>query len=107
MRRIVFVAVIVLLGAAPAARIGDPTTRGQILAPGAPTVLICGKPAARVGDAATSLTQAGPTMVPTTVAIVTGSATVLIAGKPAARVGDTASNGDRVLVGCPTVVIGP
>jgi uncharacterized Zn-binding protein involved in type VI secretion len=106
-----FVAAIVMLGESPAARIGDPTTRGQVLPPGAPTVLICGMPAARVGDLARSQVpkDAGVAVAtaPTTVTIATGSPTVLIAGKSAARIGDTTTNGDKILVGCPTVVIGP
>jgi uncharacterized Zn-binding protein involved in type VI secretion len=103
MRKIAFAAAIVMLGAAPAARITDATTRGAIRAPGAPTVLICGMPAARAGDMATS--RIGSTQIPTNVAIVTGSPTVLIGGLPAARIGDVTANGDRIVVGCPTVVI--
>jgi uncharacterized Zn-binding protein involved in type VI secretion len=86
---------------------GDATTRGTILAPGAPTVLICGIPAARVGDMVNTVVSNGLTVVPTVVPITTGSTTVLIGGKPAARVGDTVSNGDKIVVGCPTVIIGP
>jgi len=41
------------------------------------------------------------------VPIVVGSPTVLIGGKPAARSGDVTASGDRIVVGCPTVVIGP
>ncbi len=38
----------------PAARVGDPTAHGGVIAgPGAPTVLIGGMPAARQGDMAT------------------------------------------------------
>jgi uncharacterized Zn-binding protein involved in type VI secretion len=107
MRKIVFVAAIAMLGAAPAARITDATTRGTILAPGAPMVMICGLPAARVGDAANSLVQVGAARLPTTVTIVSGSASVLIGGMKAARIGDVTSNGDKILVGCPTVLIGP
>lgn len=108
MRTIMFAAAMsTLLGATPAARITGATTQGQILPPGAPTVLICGLPAARVGDSATSFVLNGPVSVPTTVTIATGSPTVLIAGKSAARVGDTTTNGDKIIAGCPTVVIGP
>jgi uncharacterized Zn-binding protein involved in type VI secretion len=92
--------------AATAARVGDTTTKGIILPPGATTVIICGRPAARVGDLALSTTSAGPLNVPTNVQIVVGSSTVLIAGKPAARAGDATANGDKILVGCPTVTIG-
>jgi uncharacterized Zn-binding protein involved in type VI secretion len=111
MRRIaVAVALLTLSGiaadAAPAARVGDATTRGTILPPGAPTVLICGMPAARVGDMANTVVSNGLTLVPTVVPIATGSATVMIAGKPATRIGDVTANGDKIAVGCPTVIIG-
>jgi uncharacterized Zn-binding protein involved in type VI secretion len=83
----------------PAARIGDATVSGTILPPGAPTVLICGKPAARTGDLTISAGPPAP--------IIGGSPTVLIGGKPAARVGDATANGAKIVVGCPTVLIGP
>jgi uncharacterized Zn-binding protein involved in type VI secretion len=96
--------------AAPGARVGDATSKGTILPPGAPTVLICGVPAARVGDMAMSQTMvvvgAQRRLVRTNVAIVSGSPTVLIAGEPAARIGDVTSNGDKIIAGCPTVLVG-
>ena len=92
-----------------AARVGDmhvfpmvtgtvPHVGGQVLPPGAPTVLIGGMPAACVGD---MLTCTGP---PDTIAA--GSSTVMICGKPAARMGDSASHGGSIVAGCPTVLIG-
>jgi len=93
--------------AAPAARVTDATTKGVIQPPGFPTVLICGLPAARAGDSALSQVQTGPVLVPAPTTIVGGSATVLIGGKPAARSGDSTANGDRIVGGCPTVIIGP
>jgi uncharacterized Zn-binding protein involved in type VI secretion len=30
----------------------------------------------------------------------------MIAGKPATRIGDVTANGDKIAVGCPTVIIG-
>jgi uncharacterized Zn-binding protein involved in type VI secretion len=93
----------------PAARVGDmhvcpmvtgtvPHVGGPVLPPGCPTVLIGFMPAARVGDMATC---AGPPDV-----IVQGSATVMIGGKPAARMGDTTAHGGKIVIGCPTVIIG-
>jgi len=92
----------------PAARIGDmhicpkvtskvPHIGGPIVA-GTFTVLIGGSPAARVGDMAVCI---GP---PDKVAA--GSSTVIISGKPAARLGDSSGHGGKIIVGCPTVLIG-
>ena len=94
----------------PAARLTDmhtcpmvtvlvPHVGGPILAPGCPTVLIGGLPAARLGDMATCV---GP---PDT--IVLGSFTVLIGGQPAARLGDMTAHGGVIVLGLPTVLIGP
>ena len=97
----------------PAARAGDmhvcpmvtpavppvPHVGGPILPAGCPTVLIGGLPAARVGDMATCV---GPPDV-----IVKGSTTVLIGNLPAARMLDTTAHGGSIVVGCPTVLIGP
>ena len=95
----------------PAARVGDPTAHGGVIAPpGCPTVLIGGQPAARVGDMhvcpmVTVLVPhvGGPILPP-------GSITVLIGGLPAARVGDMATCvGPPATIlppGCPTVLIG-
>jgi len=94
----------------PAARVGDmhvcpmvtgvvPHVGGPILPPGCPLVLIGGLPAARVGDMATC---AGPPDV-----IAMGSCTVLIGGQPAARMGDLTAHGGAIVIGLPTVLIGP
>jgi uncharacterized Zn-binding protein involved in type VI secretion len=92
----------------PAARLTDmhvcpmvtvlvPHVGGPIVAPGAPTVLICGLPAARVTDMAVCV---GP---PDMIAM--GSTKVLIAGLPAARIGDPTVHGGVIVVGAPTVII--
>jgi len=94
----------------PAARITDmhvcpmvtalvPHVGGPILPPGCPTVLIGSLPAARVGDMATC---AGPPDV-----IVLGSFTVLIGSMPAARMTDMTAHGGVIVLGLPTVLIGP
>ncbi|MFD2311870.1 PAAR domain-containing protein, partial [Microbulbifer halophilus] len=41
---------------------------------------------------------------PDTIAM--GSTTVLLQGKPAARMGDSTAHGGKIVVGCPTVLIG-
>jgi uncharacterized Zn-binding protein involved in type VI secretion len=97
----------------PAARVGDmhtcpmvtpgvppiPHVGGPVLPPGCPTVLIGGIPAARIGDMCTCV---GPPDV-----IVVGAFTVLIGGQPAARIGDATAHGGVIIVGMPTVLIGP
>ena len=97
----------------PAARITDmhvcpmvtpgvppiPHVGGPILPPGAPTVLIGGLPAARVGDMCVCV---GPPDV-----IAMGGFTTLIMGMPAARMGDMTAHGGAIVVGFPTVLIGP
>jgi uncharacterized Zn-binding protein involved in type VI secretion len=65
---------------------------------GCPTVIIGGMPAARVGDMATCV---GPPDV-----IAMGSTTVLIGYMPAARMGDMTAHGGKIVIGCPTVMIG-
>lgn len=75
-----------------------PHVGGPIVGPGIPTVLIGMMPAATLGD---SCICVGP---PDT--IVMGSTTVLIGGKPAARLGDPTVHGGKIVVGCPTVMIG-
>lgn len=94
----------------PAARVSDmhvcpmvtgvvPHVGGPILPPGAVTVLIGGLPAARVGDMVTCV---GPPNV-----IAMGSTKVMIKGQPAARMGDTCAHpGSKIILGCPTVMIG-
>ena len=94
----------------PAARVTDlhvcpmvtvlvPHVGGPILPPGCPMVLIGGFPAARVCDMATCV---GPPDV-----IILGSFTVLIGGLPAARTLDTTAHGGTIVMGLPTVLIGP
>ncbi len=97
----------------PAARLGDlavcplvtpgippiPHVGGPIIHPVIATVLIAGMPAATVGSL---IAEVGP---PATIVI--GSSTVLIGGMPAARLGDSTSHGGVIVVGAPTVLIGP
>src|SRR5678809_1754981 len=94
----------------PAARVGDmhicpmvnvlvPHVGGPILPPGGILVLIGGLPAARVGDMCVCV---GPPDV-----IAMGSPTVLIGGMMAARIGDITMHGGTIVVGFPTVIIGP
>lgn len=94
----------------PAARVSDmhvcpaangpvPHVGGPILPPCCPTVLIGSLAAARVSDRATCV---GPPDV-----IVQGSFTVLIGGQPAARMGDSTAHGGKIVMGLPTVLIGP
>ena len=93
----------------PAARLGDmhvcpmvtvlvPHVGGPV-AIGCPNVLIGGMPAARMGDV---LVCVGPPDV-----IAVGSPTVLIAGMMAARMGDMTAHGGCIVLGLPTVMIGP
>lgn len=93
----------------PAARISDmhvcpkmnpgpsPHVGGPIVL-GSGNVLIGNMPAARVGDMAICI---GP---PDKVS--TGSSGVQINGKAAARMGDSTAHGGKIVVGCPTVLIG-
>jgi uncharacterized Zn-binding protein involved in type VI secretion len=94
----------------PAARLTDfhvcplvtvvvPHVGGPICGPGWPTVLIGGVPAARVTDV---LTCVGP---PDMIAM--GSPTVLIGGQMAARMLDPTVHGGVIILGWPTVWIGP
>ena len=94
----------------PAARLTDlhlcpmftglvPHIGGPIVAPGWPTVLIGDLPAARVTDV---LTCIGP---PDMIAM--GSPTVLIGGLMAARMLDPTVHGGIIILGWPTVWIGP
>jgi uncharacterized Zn-binding protein involved in type VI secretion len=76
-----------------------PHVGGPVLAPCAPTVLIVGQPAARMGDMAVCV---GP---PDVVAM--GSPIVLINGQPAARMMDPTAHGGMIVMGMPTVLIGP
>lgn len=77
-----------------------PHVGGPIMPPGCPTVFIGGMPAARVGDMTTCVGPPDAIAPP-------GSPTVLIGGMPAARMGDMTVHGGAIVVGCPTVLIGP
>jgi len=96
----------------PAARVGDMTSHGGVVAgPGCPTVLIGGMPAARLGDMHTCpmVTPGTPPIPHVGGPITMGSPTVLIGGAPAARVGDMAvctGPPDSIVMGCMTVLIG-
>ena len=93
----------------PASRIGDmhvcpmltvlvPHVGGPV-AIGCPTVLTGMMPQARVGDMCVCV---GP---PDAIAL--GSFTVLVGGMPAARIGDLTVHGGSLIMGWPTVLIGP
>ena len=97
----------------PAATLGSQTAHGGVVVLGFPMVLIGGKPAARVGDMHTCPMQTpglppiphvgGPILPP-------GSPTVHIGGAPAARMGDMCvcvGPPDTIVMGVPTVLIGP
>jgi uncharacterized Zn-binding protein involved in type VI secretion len=71
---------------------------GGIVQSGEPTVIIGNQPAARVGDQAIC--------VPAVDAIASGDTSVIIGNKPAARVGDPTTHGGRIVMGCPSVIIG-
>lgn len=75
-----------------------PHVGGPVVVPGGPTVIIGGLPSATVGSMCVCI---GP---PDTVA--TGSSTVFIQSKPAARLGDGTAHGGKIIVGCPTVLVG-
>lgn len=94
----------------PAARLGDSTAHGGVIVSGFPTVLIAGQPAARVTDMHTCPMVDG--LKPHVGGPITGpgSPTVLIGGMPAARVTDMAQCAgppDAIVMGAPTVLIGP
>ena len=85
------------------------TTHGGSIVAGCPTVIIGGAPAARVGDmhvcpmvTGTVPHVGGPVLPP-------GSPMVLIGGLPAVRMGDMAvctGPPDSIVGGCPTVLVG-
>src|SRR5688500_18225258 len=95
----------------PAARMGDSTAHGGAIVMGFPTVLIGGKPAARVGDMHTCpMVEPGPVPHVGGPILPPGGVTVLIGGVPAARLGDMCTCvglPDTIIVGAPTVLIGP
>jgi uncharacterized Zn-binding protein involved in type VI secretion len=79
-------------GLPPIPHVGGPVVMG------CPTVIIGGMPAARVGDITTCVGPPDP--------IAMGSPTVIIGGMMAARLGDMTTHGGKIVVGCPTVLIG-
>lgn len=94
----------------PAARVTDmhvcpmvtgivPHVGGPILPPCSPNVLVGFLPAARITD---MLVCVGPPDV-----ILMGSPTVVINFLMAARIGDPTVHGGVIVMGCPTVMIGP
>ena len=93
----------------PAARMGDATAHGGVIVGGLPTVLIAGQPAARATDMTVCPGVTG--VVPHVGGpIIQGSLTVLIGNMPAARVGDLVTEAgppSAIVVGAPTVLIGP
>ncbi len=93
----------------PAARMTDmtacpmttgpvPHVGGPLMPPGEPTVLIGALPSIRVGDMGMCI---GP---PSTVMV--GEPSVLIGNKPAARMSDSTTHNGKIVLGCPTVLIG-
>jgi uncharacterized Zn-binding protein involved in type VI secretion len=93
----------------PASRVGDmhicpavtvlvPHVGGPVLPPCAITVITCNMPQARVLD---MLTCVGPPDV-----ISMGASTVIVCGTPAARITDQTLHGGKLIMGCPTVIIG-
>ncbi|KIA88077.1 PAAR domain-containing protein [Kaistella jeonii] len=88
-----------------AARLNDPTDHGGVIVgPCCPTVLIGGMPAANLGDMHICPPPESPPHLSTPFPL--GSSTVLIGGKPALHVGDSAGYGAKIILGCPTVIIG-
>src|SRR5689334_2458977 len=98
--------------AAPAARVGDPTTHGGVVGISSSNVFVGGRPAARVGDFASCplSTPTSPPLPHVGGPVSTGSASVFVNGRPAARVGDVIveQNGgvSAIAAGAPTVLIG-
>lgn len=95
----------------PAARVGDTTAHGGVIAAGATNVLIGGMPAARAMDFHTCpMSTPGTPPVPHVGGPISkGSTGVLIGGMPAARIGDMAvctGPPDSIVVGCTNVLIG-
>jgi uncharacterized Zn-binding protein involved in type VI secretion len=76
-----------------------PHVGGPILPPCSPTVITGFMPQARVTDMALCV---GPPDI-----IVMGSPTVFVNFLMAARIGDTTAHGGVIVMGCPTVIIGP
>jgi uncharacterized Zn-binding protein involved in type VI secretion len=79
-----------------------PHVGGMIMGPGSPTVIIGNMPAAR---ALADMCLCPP--MPPPVPIVMGSPTVMINNMMAARMGDPHAHGGTIVMGFPTVIIGP
>lgn len=91
---------------ASAARVGDLSTHGGLLAgPGVPTVLVAGRPASVAGDLHVCALPAQGHQ-PTASPFPMGSASVLVGGLPALRTTDASGCGAMAAVGAPTVQIG-
>ena len=75
-----------------------PHVGGPVLPPGKITVFIGGMPASTITDRCFCVSA--PDI------IVQGAQTVLINGLMAARMGDATAHGGRIVIGCPTVLIG-
>lgn len=92
----------------PAARVGDPTAFGGVLMPpGVPNVLIEGRPAANALTMHVDVIPGTPVPHPPMPGALPGSPTVLIGGAPAVRLGDIYPCGAAIILGAPTVLIGP
>ena len=76
----------------PCPHVGGPIITASL------NVFIGGMPAARLGDKAFCCCPPD--------SIAKGSASVFINGMPAARLGDSTVHGGKIVVGCPTVLIG-
>lgn len=95
----------------PAARVADTVSSpvgapGDIVGPGAPTVLIEGMPAARMGDQVLCAQAVLGGVEHILQPIITGSPTVLIEGLPAARLSDSTAGDCVIITGSPKVLIG-
>lgn len=95
---------------AQAARVGSVTSHGGAVIQGSTNVLIGGAPAARVGDQVSCPLACGGAVPHVGGPIASGSATVLINGRAAARVGSVVSETcatSAIASGLATVSIGP
>ncbi|WON77491.1 PAAR domain-containing protein [Serratia sp. UGAL515B_01] len=84
----------------PAAKVGDATSDGGVIATGSHNVFINNLPAAIAGKSAIPCPLHGGA------ALATGSCSVFINSLPAGRVGDVSGCGGAVVCGSPNVFIG-
>lgn len=77
-----------------------PHVGGAIAGPGCPTVLVSSVPVACMGD----MTPCAPPAPPNLIQM--GSSSVLVGGRPVARMGDPTAHGGKIMMGCPSVIIG-